>query len=81
MKNTFAAIGLGSAIGFGLVAIFTPMIEAKTDNGLMTNVPGFGKSRVETVSYCLTEAQVTKYQDLVTDTQTQTFGRCMSDNT
>jgi hypothetical protein len=51
------------------------------DNGLMTSVPGFGASRVETVSYCLTEARVTRYQDLGTDTEVETFAGCMKDLT
>ena len=51
------------------------------DNGLMTSVPGFGASRVETVSYCLTEARVTRYQDLITDTEVETFAGCMKDLT
>ena len=51
------------------------------DTGLMTNVPGWGASRVETVSYCLTEARVTRYQDLITDTEVETFAACMKDLT
>jgi hypothetical protein len=51
------------------------------DNGLMTSVPGFGASRVETVSYCLTEARVTRYQDLITDTEVEVFAGCMRDLT
>jgi hypothetical protein len=51
------------------------------DNGLVTNVPGFGTSRVETVSFCINEAGVTKYQDLVTDSHFETFANCMTENT
>jgi hypothetical protein len=51
------------------------------DNGLVTNVPGFGTSRVETVSFCINEAGVTKYQDLQTDMEFEVFTRCMTDNT
>jgi hypothetical protein len=51
------------------------------DSGLMTSVPGFGASRVETVSYCLTEARVTRYQDLGTDLEVETFAGCMKDLT
>jgi len=51
------------------------------DNGLMTSMPGFGASRVETVSYCLTEARVTRYQDLGTDLEVETFAGCMKDLT
>ena len=51
------------------------------DTGLMTDVPGWGASRVETVSYCLSEARVTRYQDLGTDTEVETFAACMKDLT
>ena len=51
------------------------------DTGLMTDVPGWGASRVETVSYCLTEARVTRYQDLGTDTEVETVAACMKDLT
>ena len=51
------------------------------DNGLMTSVPGWGASRVETVSFCLGEAGVSRYQDLGTDTQVETFAGCMRDLT
>jgi hypothetical protein len=51
------------------------------DKGLMTDVPGWGASRVETVSYCLTEARVTRYQDLITDTEVEVFAGCMRDLT
>jgi hypothetical protein len=47
----------------------------------MTDVPGWGASRVETVSYCLTEARVTRYQDLITDTEVEVFAGCMKDLT
>jgi hypothetical protein len=51
------------------------------DGGLMVNVPIFGNSRFETVSFCLQESKVGKYQDLQTDSQFEAFDFCMSDNT
>jgi hypothetical protein len=51
------------------------------DNGLVTNVPGFGPSRVETVTYCVQDAGVTKYQDLQTDMEFEVFTQCMEENT
>jgi hypothetical protein len=51
------------------------------DNGLLTNVPGFGPSRVETVTYCVQDAGVDKYQDLITDTHFEVFTACMTENT
>jgi len=77
----FIAIAIGTAVGFSIVAAAGIGVRAKVDNGLMTNVPGFGSSRVETVSFCLTDANVTRYQDLITDTQVETFGTCMKENT
>ena len=82
MFKALASIAIGSAVGFGLVGLAHANYgKAKVDNGLMTNVPGYGNSRVETVSFCLTDAGVTKYQDLITDTQVEAFGACMKDNT
>jgi hypothetical protein len=75
------AIAIGTAVVFSIVGAGGIGARAKVDNGLMTNVPGFGSSRVETVSFCLTDAQVTKYQDLITDTQVEVFGACMKENT
>ena len=77
----FIAIAIGSIVGFSIVAAAGISARAKVDNGLMTNVPGFGSSRVETVSFCLTDANVTRYQDLITDTQVEVFGACMKENT
>ena len=51
------------------------------DNGLMTTVPNFGPSRVETVSACLSDAGVDSYQKLLTDSHWETFTYCMTDNT
>jgi hypothetical protein len=83
MIKTLLSIGLGSVVGFGfgVVGAVGLASNAKVDNVLMTDVPGFGASRVETVSFCLTDAQVTKFQDLITDTQVEVFGACMEDNT
>jgi len=77
----FIAIAIGSIVGFSIVAAAGIGARAKVDNGLMTNVPGFGSSRVETVSFCLTDANVTRYQDLITDTQVEVFGACLKENT
>jgi hypothetical protein len=80
----FIAIAIGTAVGFSIVGTIGALgvaSKAKVDNGLMTNVPGFGSSRVETVSFCLTDANVTRYQDLITDTQVEVFGACMKENT
>lgn len=51
------------------------------DNGLMTNVPSVGYSRVETVNMCLQDAGVKVYQDLTTDMQFVTFNACLQENT
>jgi hypothetical protein len=51
------------------------------DNGLMVEVPYFGKSRFETVAFCLQQSKVDKYQNLITDTQFEVFGSCMVENT
>ena len=77
----FIAIAIGTAVGFSIVGAVGATLTHKVDNGLMTTVPGFGPSRVETVSFCLTDAQVTKYQDIITDTQVEVFGACLRENT
>jgi hypothetical protein len=51
------------------------------DNGLMADVPGHGLSRVETITFCLEEAGVGRYQDLFTDSQVESFSACLSDQT
>lgn len=51
------------------------------DNGLMVWVPGYGHSRLETVQACLEDAGVSRYQDLITDSQFETFGGCLEDYT
>ena len=58
----------------------TPSFKA-VDNGLMTNVPAVGYSRVESVDFCLTDVKVKKYQDLITDEQFENFNKCLVDLT
>jgi len=58
----------------------TPTYKA-FDNGLMTNVPTVGYSRVESVAFCLTDVKVKNYQDLITDEQFETFNKCLVDLT
>jgi hypothetical protein len=82
MFKALLSIGIGAAVGFSIVGLAQANYgKAKVDNALMTTVPGYGQSRVETVSFCLTDAGVTKYQDLITDSQVQAFGACLKDNT
>jgi hypothetical protein len=61
-----------------LAAVSTP---SAIDNGLMTNVPNIGPSRIESVSYCLKFVGVDKYQDLITDSEFSTFEGCLTDLT
>ena len=75
MKKLLSALTL---LALGAPALATPVAY---DNGLMANVPGYGWSRVETVTFCLGEVGVDKYQDLLTDTEFETFGACLEDNT
>ena len=84
MKFTFVYIASASV---AIVASFaaglhfaTPSFKAH-DNGLMTNVPTVGYSRVETVNMCLQDSKVKVYQDLMTDSQFETFNTCLHDNT
>jgi hypothetical protein len=56
-------------------------VTLAVDNGLMTEVPGFGFSRVETVAFCLEETGAARYQDLITDSQFETFGACLTEQT
>jgi hypothetical protein len=51
------------------------------DNGLMTNVPNIGPSRIESVNYCLKDVGVDRYQDLMTDSEFVNFERCLQDLT
>jgi hypothetical protein len=61
-----------------LAAVSTP---SAIDNGLMTNVPNIGPSRIESVSYCLKFVGVDKYQDLITDSDFSQFEGCLTDLT
>ena len=73
---------LAAAAVLALPALATPVPPLPPlDNGLTTTVPRFGISRVETVSMCLTDAGVQRYQDLITDVQFDTFSACMHSNT
>ena len=58
----------------------SPTFKAQ-DNGLVTNIPSVGYSRVETVNMCLQDAGVKVYQDLTTDMQFVTFNACLQENT
>jgi hypothetical protein len=49
------------------------------DNGLMTNVPNIGPSRIESVSFCLKDVGVDRYQDLMTDSDFVNFEACLQD--
>ncbi len=51
------------------------------DNGLMVYVPNVGLSRIETVTFCLNEGGVDKYQDLITDSDFVNFERCLIEMT
>jgi hypothetical protein len=78
-KQLLFALAVGAA---ALPALATPVPPLPPlDNGLTTTVPRFGISRVETVSMCLTDAGVQRYQDLITDMQFDTFSACMHSNT
>lgn len=67
-----------ATLALALPASATPRA---VDNGLMAEVPGYGPSRVETISFCLNESGVDRYQDLLTDTQVEGFDRCLRDQT
>lgn len=71
---------LGTASFIAGVNFATPTFKAH-DNGLMTNIPSVGYSRVETVNMCLKDAGVKVYQDLTTDMQFVTFNACLQENT
>jgi hypothetical protein len=65
---------IAAATVYALPAAATPVA---VDNGLMADVPNIGYSRVETITFCLNESGVDKYQDLLTDTEFDTFTDCM----
>ena len=66
-----------------ILALATPAqaTPGRYDNGLMTNVPNVGYSRVETVDFCLKQKGVAKYQDLITDSDFANFERCLEEMT
>ena len=74
--NQLIAATLSALLGIAGAATVRPV-----DNGLMTNVPNFGPSRVETVNFCVKQAGVDKYQDLATDYEFVTFEDCMTEHT
>jgi hypothetical protein len=69
--NLFSAILLASVNSVSL----------PVDNGLMTNVPNIGPSRIESVNYCLNDVGVDRYQDLITDSDFVNFEGCLRDLT
>jgi hypothetical protein len=75
MKTILTAL---AATLLGGPALATPLA---VDNGLMAEVPGYGPSRVETITFCLGEVGVDRYQDLITDTEVEGFDRCLRDQT
>ena len=84
MKSVFvfiASTSIATVASFVAGVHFsTPSFKAH-DNGLMTNVPSVGYSRVESVAFCLTDVKVKNYQDLITDEQFETFNKCLVDLT
>jgi hypothetical protein len=71
-----------SGLALSLPALAAPIPPLPpVDNGLTTTVPHFGVSRIETVSMCLTDAGVQRYQDLITDMHWESFTDCMTSNT
>ena len=79
MKATFFAL-VAAAIALPVLATPVPPRLA-TDNGLMVEVPNIGSSRIETVNFCVKDAGVDKYQDLTTDSEFETFERCLREMT
>jgi hypothetical protein len=71
-------LSIAASVLTALPATATPVA---VDNGLMVHVPNIGFSRVETLTFCLNETGVDKYQDLLTDMEFDTFTACMIDNT
>ena len=84
MKSLFLIlVSVAAAAPISFIAgvnVATPTFKAH-DNGLMTNVPGVGYSRIETVDMCLQDAGVKVYQDLTTGMQFVTFNACLKENT
>ena len=80
MKQTLKEFAVGFAVG-GAYTLLTAGVAGATPETLMVNVPNFGPSRMETVSMCLGDAGVDRYQALMTDMEWETFEGCMVDNT
>jgi capsule polysaccharide modification protein KpsS len=66
-----------------LLTLATPAMATPVaiDNGLMVDVPNIGYSRIETVTFCLNEGGVDKYQDLMTDSDFVDFEACLQEMT
>ena len=73
MKKTLLAVAA--------LLLALPSAALAIDNGLMTQVPNVGVSRVESVDYCLKFVGVDRYQDLMTDSEFGNFEACLVDLT
>ena len=81
-RNMKATLFILSALALAVPALALPVPpRLAVDNGLMVNVPNLGYSRIETVTFCLEEAGVGKYQDLQTDSHFDYFQTCMMEHT
>jgi len=80
-RDLVAMTGGNCAAPAGSGCRYDSNVLVPVDNGLMVNVPNLGYSRIETVSFCLEEAGVGKYQDLQTDSQFEGFEGCMVEHT
>ena len=79
MKATLFAL---ASLAVAVPALSLPVPpRLAVDRGLMVNVPNLGYSRIETVNFCVKDAGVDKYQDLMTDMEFETFERCMMEMT
>lgn len=70
-----------SSLLVGASTLAVPVPPPVVNDSLMVEVPRFGPSRYETVSFCLEDAGVANYQQLATDMQWETFEGCMKENT
>jgi hypothetical protein len=78
LTNGHCAAPAGSGCRYGLD--LAP-VRLAVDNGLMVEVPNVGLSRIETVSFCLEQVNVDRYQDLITDSDFAGFEGCLADMT
>jgi hypothetical protein len=78
MKKQLTVALATLALALPSAALATPRA---VDNGLMADVPGYGPSRVETITFCLNELGVDTYQDLLSDTEVEGFGSCLQEMT